>query len=223
VADQAGIPPRVKVGVILATLLLIVGIRLIDRHYNLFQEAAMLRIRIIERSLNLELSDAIAFRVTRFWLYVDWLYYLFAGATGLLGVFILYPDVRDVIAITFATAIVIAAIIGIGKSSRLKPQVELLDWRIDRLVVRRGEDVHITLTNLNKGPLPIESGVVWSVVAQGNIRSVIHEEKSDTAITIPGDDSYTWTLGTKKIPPGIYRVLPFNRGEVPLKTKIRIT
>jgi hypothetical protein len=108
-------------------------------------------------------------------------------------------------------------------SKGLKLQVELQDWAIDRLEVKQGEDVHITLTNLNEGPMPIKSGVVWSVVAQDNIKSVIHEEKSDTAITIPGDDCYTWTLGTKNITPGVYRVLPFNRGEVPLKRKIRIT
>jgi hypothetical protein len=111
-AGEAVIPPRIKLGVMLATLLLVVGIRLMDKHYRLFQEAAAVRAKIIERSLNLELSDAIAFRyrAEQFWRYINWLYYLFAGTTGLLGVFILYPDAPTVIGVLIGTLVAVVAI-----------------------------------------------------------------------------------------------------------------
>ena len=111
-AGQAVIPDRIKLAVMLATLLLIMGMRLMDKHYRLFQEAAMVRAKIIERSLNLELSDAIAFRYNgeHFWRYINWLYYLFAWTTGLLGVFILYPNPLAIAGVIIGTSLATLAI-----------------------------------------------------------------------------------------------------------------
>jgi len=222
--QQPAIPDNIKLAVILVTLLLLVGIRLMDKHYRLFLSAADIRAVIIERSLNIELSDAITFRfdVEKFSIYISVLYYLFGGATALLGVFILYPN-KLVVFVLFGT---LAYLYMIWRIDHLKNNVKLQDWTIDRLEAKRGEMVHITLTNLEKKAIVLNAGdVLWRILPQGErcvLCDVVYEEKSDRTITILGDDSYTWTLHTKNLEPGVYGVLPYNR-EQPLNRKITIS
>jgi len=222
--QQAGIPDTIKLAVMLATLLLLGGIRLMDKQYRLFQEAAAVRAKIIERSLNIELTDAISFRykAEKFWKYINWLYYLFGLTTGLLGAVILYPNMLAVLGMVIGTEVYVAVITQIDRD---QIHLEMKDWTIDRLEVKQGEDVHVTLTNLEENPIMCNTGdVVWRIMPQGRcaLCDVAYEEKSDRTITILGDDSYTWTLHTRDLQPGIYGVLPWNR-VIPLKRKIKIT
>jgi hypothetical protein len=221
--QQPAIPDRIKLAVMLVTLLLLGGIRLMDKYYRLFLDAADIRAKIIERSLNLELSDAITFRfrIEKFSSYVNWLYYLFGGATGLLSVFILYPNILAVLGVLVSTEVYAGVV---WRIDNLKNSLQLQDWTIDQLEVKQGDDVHITLTNLESKSVILNTGdICWSVMPQGRyaLPDVVYVERSDKTIIILGDDSYTWTLYTKNLEPGVYGVLPYNRKE-PLKRKITI-
>jgi hypothetical protein len=88
------VPPSVKVAVITATMILIVALRLLDRGYIIQQKAAINRAITIEKSaksLNIELTKTIrdAYHQDKLWVFVPILYGLFAGAAGLLGMFLI--------------------------------------------------------------------------------------------------------------------------------------
>ena len=51
-----------NLGVFIITIMLIVALHLFDKNYRVFQEAANTRIKVLERKLNLELSEAVTVR-----------------------------------------------------------------------------------------------------------------------------------------------------------------
>ena len=54
--------PLAKFGVLIVTLFLILALQLLDKNYTVFQEAADTRSVVLERRLNIELSDVITQR-----------------------------------------------------------------------------------------------------------------------------------------------------------------
>lgn len=84
------IQPQVKLAVILATLVLILALRLLDRDYVVYQKAASERAKVIEASLNLGLTKTIddVYHGAHLWLSINIIYWLFASAAGLLGWFL---------------------------------------------------------------------------------------------------------------------------------------
>ncbi len=60
-----GLPPEVKLAVVSATVLLIVTMRIIEKNYELFQRAASARALVIERHLDLDLTEIISDKYKR--------------------------------------------------------------------------------------------------------------------------------------------------------------
>ena len=58
-STEAQVPNVVKFAVFSVTLLLIAALHLLDRNYRVFQEAAVTRALVLERRLNIELSEVI--------------------------------------------------------------------------------------------------------------------------------------------------------------------
>lgn len=231
-AGTAAIPDTIKLAVIIATLLLIVGVRVIDKFYRLFQQAAAIRAKIIERAINFELTEVIADRLgaQRFWRYVNLLYYLFAITTGMLGAFILFPNLPAVAAAIIATGVILVAIMQIERGFQLRrKRYERYpfndDWTIDRLEIKRGGNAKITLTNLGEESITFMAGaVVWGIVAEQN-QEVVYQRKARTAVSILKNDNYSWLWSTEGVKTGIYGVVPFIpfKWPAPLRRKISVT
>lgn len=101
------LPNPVKVAILGVNLLLIVLLRLLDRNYQVFQDAAATRALVLERTLNLELTEIIKLRYNsghlRMW--VTGLYFAFViGVTGL-GWVVLYPNLNYMAALTVLSII----------------------------------------------------------------------------------------------------------------------
>jgi hypothetical protein len=198
--QTSSLPPAIKLTVIVATLLLIVTVRLIEKNYELFQEAAATRAVVLERDLNLEITETISerSRSDHFARIVSWVYIVFAIVAGVVGYFIILPSyqmseifhlglfLRRTQLLVLMVLVTIGCIVWIGrtglafshhgrdKSGEL--QLIPVDWTIDRLACKRGDFVRITLTNLDDPE------------HQRNI----HFRKDETVCEISTEDS-TWS------------------------------
>jgi hypothetical protein len=92
-----GLPLFTRFVLLTITIAFIVGLRLLDHDYQNFKEAANIRSRILEVSLNMELSETIDVHyVNEKWdKYINYLYDSFMAITILLGVAILFPKVSS--------------------------------------------------------------------------------------------------------------------------------
>jgi len=109
------IEPSLKVSVILVTLVLIVALRLLDRYYQLLQKAAIKRAIVIEKCLNLELTETTfdVYHHRRLYVWLNLIYGLFAGGAGLIGLFLITSFGWEEVVIgvaTLATIIVVLLI-----------------------------------------------------------------------------------------------------------------
>jgi hypothetical protein len=148
-ATDGDIPVQIKFAVFLVTLLLILALHLIDQNYRVYQRAANMRAGILERRLNLELSDTITDRYraedikTRVWL----LYIVFIVSVLFLGWVSLYPNWIYIVGL--------GAIAGIATwftwrlNTTFKYQCYREDWTISPLECTPTDKVTITLTNMN--------------------------------------------------------------------------
>jgi hypothetical protein len=208
------------------TLTLIVALHLVDRIYRVFQDAAATRANILEKFLNLELTEVIGtkYRMGHVQRYVNGIYGAFTLGVSILGLAIFYPDYIYVLVLE---AIAISVLIYTSRRYKPKYRYGLVDWRLHQLEYGAGEEIGITLTNLGEKEITYEKGtIMWGITREGdrivreNDKKAIHIEKLDQQLSIEGDDSYTWLW---RIPPkfkdGVYRVHRTSRqgGGLPLE------
>lgn len=222
------LPDETKFAVLLVDLILIVALQLIDRNYQIFQRAAATRARVLERVLNLELTEVISQRYERAnvqW-YVTAVYLFFVAGVSILGVFALYPNYFYItILLIFAVVAIIAEYLVFKYKVRVRYPYGMMDWTIDRLQCNEGDEIGITLTNLEEKKIKFTKGdTMWKIVKEGDEKVPLHTETLDRSIVIPADDSYTWLWTTKGV--GIHRVHRLTRDKdekfKPLKRKLRI-
>jgi hypothetical protein len=152
----SGLPNYVKLGVFLVTLLLIYVLHLIDQNYLVFEQAANTRAIVLERELNIELSEIIADRYerTRVRTRVEWVYVLFALGVWVLGVFVFTPDSTRLIYFVFLFGAFLLTWYGIRNTkNNLKVKYRFTDkddWTVTPLVCIEGDPVRITLNNLTE-------------------------------------------------------------------------
>jgi len=140
-----------KVAVFGVTMLLILALYLVDRNYKIYQGAANMRALVLERKLNLELSEIITdrYRAKDINLRVLLLYIFFiAGVAGLGGVS-LYPN-RSYIAglIGIALIVILFTILTFLLDTTFKYKYHE-DWTISPLECTPTDKITITLTNMN--------------------------------------------------------------------------
>lgn len=149
---SGGLPDKVKLGVFLVTLLLIFVLHLIDENYRALEEATAGRALVIERDLNLELTEIISDRYikTHAKLKVFIVYAFFAISVLVLGFFAFehfWPYVPWLAAFTLAEiSAMIITFFTEKVTFRFGPG---MDWTISPLECTDGDLVKITLTNLN--------------------------------------------------------------------------
>jgi hypothetical protein len=220
-----GVPDMVKFGVIAVTLLLVVTLRLLEKNYQLFQAAAAVRALILERRLNLELTETISqrYKDDHVALSVIGVYIGFAVGVGAVGGFILLPNYVLITYLIVLTALMIVALCGINYFGLHYAHGEE-DWTVDPLECKKGEFVRITLTNLQedeKKKISLsKGGLVCQITSEDG--SLVDSILSDTDISISGQDSYSWLWNTGTVPKsGLYRVVPRN-WETHLRRKIMV-
>jgi hypothetical protein len=214
-SSSGAISDWVKLGVLSVTFILIVALREVETVYQLYQKAGNIRSVILERRLDLELSETITGRHEKY--HVSWrisaIYFLFALADALLGTFILDTLLYGVLLWVFF-ACTVGAILWIGRSDLYYKRGEE-DWTLDRTACEEGEVVKITLTNLSKKERIefAENDVVYGrrmalKAEDGSGPSSIETVRAQGRISIPPRDDYSWLWDTKDAEPGIYQIYP---------------
>jgi hypothetical protein len=207
---RAGMPDIIKLAVMGVTLLLIVTLRVIERNYQLFITCAAQRARILERIMNLELTEIITDRhrgenIPR---YETLIYVFFTLGVCLLGSAILFPNTMMILVLIIFILLVLYAIIRL-KYLDITYKRQSMDWTIDRLECEPTDKVRITVTYIKKddksAPLKLGPGVVWKIKTQDN--RLIHEEITKKPIYLSPEESYTWEWDTKKKEKGMYQVV----------------
>lgn len=225
-----GWPDEIKFAVLLVNILLIVGLTLIDRFFYVIQKATATRARVLERAMNLELTEIITqrYRSARSEVLATVLYLLFIVAIILIGIFTL--DAAGVYrgALVAIGISVIAVLIIVRHYIKVDYPHGEIDWTIDRLRCMQKDKVGITLANLSEKEMKFEASevkpkIMWEVREEGKTTSVSGEYGKITKdLTIEPDDSYTWFWPTGDRT-GVYRVYRLTLTKdrlVPLKRKI---
>jgi hypothetical protein len=136
VSASGAVTDAVKFGVRVVTLLLIVTLRFFERTYELFQQAASTRARVLERILNVEITDTITSRYhsghVREW--ITLVYVSFSLGVGTLGFFIVPKYVVWVVGSTVATIVVLFLTMLLS----LEYDNGLEDWTIDKQECTKG-------------------------------------------------------------------------------------
>jgi hypothetical protein len=213
VASGTAIPDTIKCTVLIVNLMLIILLRLMDRNYQVFQSAAATRALVLERTLNFELTEVISQRYddNHVRQYVTVLYGAFTLGVLFLGLSVLNSNyiLMEILAVAWGVAVLL--ILMLGEHVKVNYPYGPVDWTIERLECKQGDEVGITLTNLNKRyPLRFDRGdVMWELKTEDGTPL---KKKEGTSITlekplqIRGSDSYTWLLPTKNLEEGVYRV-----------------
>lgn len=232
---------QIKFAVFGVTLLLILALHFIDKNYRVYQRATNMRALVLEKKLNLELSETITdrYKAEHINLIVIGLYLLLTVGVLLLGWFSLYTD-WIYFAILGAIALAATVLIFLLGTSYKYKYYE--DWTISPLECTPKDKVTITLTNFNKPmdakhtkeqfkekyikgmkiPEPIifkKDDLVWEIINEDS--GGIHIKNADRDMVIY--DSRTWTLrGSDFGESGTYQLRP--RGwPLPLHRRIIVS
>ncbi len=229
----------VKFSVIVVTMALILAIALFEQYIRIMQHAAVQRALILERRLNIELTELIGFQYTlnhgNYFKYA--LYIVFIFGTCLFAFFIIgiNPDqlfenqlpldqiieIMGVI-ILFVLSIISLIIIFHVYKYKIRPDGE--DWTVDKVVCQRGKNVKITLTNVNNDKrMSIDPCSMVEIKREDNKEppQKLYHCNLYHHIEIGPGNNFTWLWNTKNCSEGIYQICPKNR-EDPLQRKIMI-
>ncbi len=225
VAESMGeiyLPNLVKMGVLLVTLVLILAIGLIDRNYQLFIKALVQRALILERALNIELTETISIRYkgAKVQWFREMLYVLFAGGIVILGYAILWPDYLFYWVVLAAIGVALAIVAMMNRLDLHYPHHDqMIDWSLDRNQCRQGDDVAIVITNLNTAKESLPAGTLFEIKSLDG--KTYHTRTLEAQVDIASEGDYTSIWETKSVPPGTYQVFPDSWGQ-PLRRKITV-
>ena len=208
-------PEHIKAAILGVTLLLILGIFIIDVYYRNFQRSANIRSRVLEKVLNIELSDTITqrYRSGGYQYVVSGVYFIF-----IIGVCFLGRAVLSNSLIWLYLGALVSGLIVLFLSPGfwfVHYDYGWMDWILDRLECEFGDEVRIILTNIGSEESdPIPAGeVMWKLFKEGEndpLRSGVAPDK----FVIPPFHNYMWELktgedketGVMGLEVGIYRI-----------------
>lgn len=228
----------VKFSVIIVTMALILAIALFEQYIRIMQRAAVQRALILERRLNIELTELIGFQYElnhgEYFKYA--LYIVFIFGTSLFAFFIIGINTNELlinqlpygqkIEIIGVMILFVSSIIGlfiIFDVYKYKYRNDGEDWTVDKVVCQRGENVRITLTNIGKEKMSIDPCSMVEIKREDNkkLPQKVYHCNLYHHIEIGPGNNYTWLLNTSKCSAGIYQICPKHR-EYPLQRKIMI-
>jgi hypothetical protein len=226
-------PDKVKLAVFVVTLMLIVALHLFDKNYRVFQQAAFTRALVLERKLNIELSEIISDRyksdkIARHVLYV---YILFICGVALLGGFILYPNWSLIRWLAVAVIVALGFII-YQDTLRLQYRHEELklkdDWTVSPLECTGDEAIRITLNNMGNNPIVFEEGkLIWEIKSEGVPLANPCQKLAEMNMEVPAYGNYTWVQKPSEFPggglkKGVYQLQPWD-WDTPLPISIIVS
>ena len=223
------VPDLVKIGVIWVTFFLIGALRLTEKNYRFFQQAASLRAKILERHLNLELTETISKKYDQqgMWNYFNDLYYLLVFAAGVLGIAVILPNIFLVAAQIVVTLIAFFAVRMIGGLNRTVLTRDgdwNGDWTFSPSQCEPNQPVRITLTNLDNISLPYAKGeLAWQIVRQD--LSIVDGACGFFATdgVLEHEDNYDWVWHIPKKPDSdLYLIQPSWWNGLTLRRKIMV-
>ena len=152
VTGVTALSATLKFGVLLATLILLGAVAVIDRNYQVLQQAAATRALVLERELDLELTEVISQRYAQnnVGLIFHAIYVLLGAAILALGYFVLgiSPLFGVLGGIWIAwSALVLLISVNLQTSKGA-------DWSLDSTYVDAGGALYIMVTNLFPMPAP---------------------------------------------------------------------
>ncbi len=240
--EESGASAEIKFAVFLVTLILIMALQLIDRNYIVFQKAAATRALVLERKLNIELSEIITdrYRSRNIEIFVWAIYGIFMFCVLLLCYY----------SIGAQFSLILLLIIVVYEITRqfLKLNVDYRytvpeDWTISPINCSMDGEVKITVSNLGnydyeltlinlireffrgraKNPTSIrfkKNDLVWRITPEDTDDNVIIKKAvNDMQIS----DSRTWIVKGKEFgKAGVYKLHPVNY-KVPLYRRIIIS
>ena len=220
-------PDDIKFAVLFVNILLIVGLTTVDRNFSVIQKAGASRARVLERIMNLELSEIITlrYRGAKLDYFATGLYTVFVLAVMFLaGVIFDYSGIYYWLLLLSGIIGIVVLIVIRHYYIKVEYPSGKIDWTIDRLRCTKGDQIGITLTNLNSEDETFEAQtVMWEVRKEGEVTPISEDQgKIKQKLVIPPNDSYTWLWPTENCC-GVYRVyrLTLPKKElVPLKRKI---
>lgn len=203
-----------KFGVFSVTLILILALQLFDKNYRVFQQAASTRALLLERKLNMELTETIIdrFRIARVDIVIYVLYGLLILGVLVLGCFSLGTNYIYITILALIAIITTLLTFYLKLGYRYEQYAE--DWMISPLECKLGGTVQITLNNIGKPvsekrakellgikfqkgadiPEPIqfeENGLIWEIINE-KTGKVVCEEKAQEYLEV--SQSLTWTV-----------------------------
>jgi len=211
-------PGYLKLSILLVTLGLYVSLRQLDQHYRLFQQAASRRAIILERRLNVELTEEITHYYglstpeIHWWLNVHRFYVGFLLLTTGLGLAILYNgtdilsssvEMRTLILGAGVTYLLMRNIVRQGL-----PRAE--DWSIDKKVINQKETIRIAWTNIGKeqnrkgkGGCQISKELKWEVSFLATGKNV-KTDRAQISVDLSKNSEHDWLWETTDEPEGLY-------------------
>jgi hypothetical protein len=208
-AGSTSLPDPVKFVVLLVTLLLIVALQLIDRNYQVVQQAVGTRARILERKMNLELTEVITvrYRSGHIHFYVTMVYAFFIAGVVALGYPVLGTSPSLLVTLE-SVALAAVAIVVLMQLIKMHLPYGTLDWTVDRFECKTGDEIGITLTNLNdRKRIQLSKGeTVWEIRRVG---ADPREEPIGRGMAegdLDRDDNFTWIWKVGQVERGIYRI-----------------
>lgn len=196
----------VKFVVLILNFGLILTLLLLDRNYRVFQRAASTRAKVIERKINLELTEVIAQRydLTNVPDYITYLYQAFTILVLFMGFAVLSVTFKIGLSVIWIIAQIIIYYVNNTIVTMKFPFGEL-DWTLDPLQCKIDEQVEITVNNLGKDTIKFKKNtIMWKIFKEDDDSLVDSGGADNRDISIRKDDSFTW-LWTPKIK-GVYRV-----------------
>jgi hypothetical protein len=222
--EEAGIDDQTKLGVFLATLILINCLGIFDRVYNQFQSAAKTRATIIERMLNLELTESISdlYKIGRIGPYSFFFILLLLEIALMVLAYSVLSNNLDLMYFLVVPAILFPVSFYLYERFYLIGHA-MVDISVDKIEVFPGESIRIMVTNISMKDAQLlykNDALFWKIVDSRGLE--ICSEKSTGETRLGPMESLTWIWpvpGTQSV--GVYTVkMPVGNKEFPLDRRI---
>jgi hypothetical protein len=203
---SSAVPNGVKAAILMATLGLIVALKMLETHYRLFQKAASIRARLLENRLNIDITNDLSlfYDLQKWWVYVQALYYGFVGLVMVLGVAILWSD-ASLLGYTLIAGVIACLLLWtINKGT----PTSVYDWSVDKKILNAKDSVRITFTDLDdKEREAVRYRLSWGVGKlsdQGAVQPVPGANgQADVQLRYFGSQDFLWQAN---VDPGLYRI-----------------
>lgn len=208
-ANKAGISDEVKLAVFSVTLLLIIIVRLMERNYELFIKCSNQRAQVLERNLNLELSEIISDRHRKWHIpgLITSIYISFLLCVWFLGLFILGHENKMFIFLSVFTLIAFLIVIFLLWTG-LRYKHGTIDWTFEPMECESGDIIRIKATNIEEDavrlPVDLGSNIMWMIEDMNG--KIIEIKQSENRIVLVSEASHVWEWDTKDNS-GIYNLI----------------